>query len=204
MQLTPGRLYERFGVEARLGAGASASVYRVRDRRGGGLLALKVLRSATSVQRVRLGREAGLLAGLTHPNVVGVEGLAEVGGAPALVMQHIEGLSLREAMQAGLTPQEADDVARGLFAGVAALHGAGVVHRDLKPDNVLLARADGRWRPVIIDLGLARNLRPAGPRLTGTGEALGTPAYMAPEQIRDSRRAGPAADDGRCSWTPTT
>jgi len=194
MQIVPGRLYARFGVEARLGEGASASVYRVRDRRGGGLRALKVLRAPTQAQRARLAREAGLLAGVEHPNVVGVEGLVAVGGATALVMEYAPGPSLREVMDRGLTPAEVDDIARGLLAGVAALHTAGVVHRDLKPDNVLLTREGARWAPVIVDLGLARSLQPAGSRLTRTGEALGTPAYMAPEQIADSRRAGTAAD----------
>ena len=194
MRLVPGRLLGRFGVEARLGAGASAQVFRVRDRRGGGLRALKVLRAPTAAQRARLTREVALLSGVEHPNVVGVEGLVEVGGAPALVMAFVEGPSLREAMNQGLSPAEMDDIARGLMAGVEALHQAGVVHRDIKPDNVLLSREGSRWIPRIIDLGVARRLAPVGPRLTRTGDALGTPAYMAPEQLRDSSRVDHRAD----------
>ena len=196
MELAPGRLLGRFGVEALLGSGASGVVYRARDRRGGGQRALKVLRSPSPAQRARFEREVDLLRAIRHPNVVGLLDVIEVGGAPALVLEYVPGPSLREALAAGtLSPADVHAIARGVMAGVGALHEAGVVHRDLKPANILLAEEDGRLVPKVADLGVARRLY-QGPeaRLTQTGEALGTPPYMAPEQLRDSSRAGSAAD----------
>jgi len=196
VNLVPGRLVGRFGVEARLGAGASAQVFRLRDRRSGALRALKVLGAPTAARRARFEREMALLQSVRHPNVVGVEGVVEVGGSPALVMEYVAGPSLAEALRAGpLTPAEADAIARGVIAGVGALHAAGIVHRDLKPANILLAREGERWVPKVADLGVARRvLSGPGARLTRTGEALSTPPYMAPEQIRDSSRVDHRAD----------
>ena len=196
MHLVPGRLVGRFGIEARLGAGASAQVFRVRDRRSGALRALKVLSAPTAAQRTRFDREVELLRRVEHPNVVGVEGVVEVDGLPALALEYVAGPSLAEALRAGtLTPAEADAIARGVMAGVGALHAAGIVHRDIKPANILLAREGGRLVPKVADLGVARHFQ-SGPeeRLTRAGGALGTPAYMAPEQLRDSSRVDHRAD----------
>jgi len=196
MHLVPGRLLGRFGVEARLGAGASGRVFLVRDRRSGARRALKVLGAPTAAQRARFDRELALLRRVEHPNVVGVEGVVEVGGSPALVLEYVAGPSLADVLRAGaLTPAEADTIAQGIMAGVGALHAMGIVHRDLKPANILLARENRTLVPKVADLGVARHLQPgSGARLTRTGDTLGTPAYMAPEQLQDSSRAGAAAD----------
>ena len=194
MLLTPGRVVDRFGVEALLGEGAAARVYRARDRRTDRLVALKVLSAPTAAHRARLEREVELLRSIDHPNVVAVEGLIEL-GAPVLVMEYVEGPSLRQRTREGpLSAGEIDVIARGLMAGAGALHAAGVIHRDLTPANILLGRRDAP-SPRIVDLGVARRARPAlGARLTRTGAVLGTPPYLAPEQLQDSHRVDHRAD----------
>ena len=175
-----------------LGAGGMGAVYEVRHPEVSRPLALKVMGEALCDEegRERFQREGQALAALSHPNVVSVHTLRELDGQLVLVTELVEGQPLAERLSSGpLSPNDARRILSQLASAVAALHDLGLIHRDLKPDNVLL-RPDGS--PVLIDFGLARAA--SGSSLTKTGEILGTPGYMAPEQARDASRAAEASD----------
>jgi serine/threonine-protein kinase len=173
----------RFEIERGIGQGATAVVYRARDRRLNRTVAVKVLRDGpgmSDVVRERFRREAQAAAGLAHPNVVTVFDAGEEEGRSFLVMELVEGRPLDallkdpETPRAGLLPLLAK-AARG----VAAAHERGIVHRDLKPANILVTPSG---EPKVGDFGLA-HLVETRTELTRTGTALGTPLYMAPEQV---------------------
>ena len=192
MLLSPGTRIDRYEIEAPLGRGGMATVYRVRHTGLGSRHALKVLAAADAAQVRRLQREGRLQSALSHPNVLAVSDLVEVGGAPGLVLEYVAGWTLREALGHGrLTEAQVDWLARGILAGVAAAHAQGLVHRDLKPDNILLAWVDGQPVPKVADFGLAVLLE-GGTRFTQGG--LGTPGYMAPEQVVDAAAVDHRAD----------
>ena len=173
-----------------LGQGGMGSVLEVLEPGTGRRLALKTIRpdSVDDDLKVRFGREAETLATLRHPNVVTVHRLEVTeAGDPFLVMELVEGTDL--ARSSPLPVARAVAVTRALAGALAALHAAGIVHRDVKPGNVLL-RADGA--PVLIDFGLARPLD-ASP-LTRTGALIGSPAWMSPEQVHGGHAIGPPAD----------
>jgi hypothetical protein len=132
----------------------------------------------------RFGREARTLARLAHPHIVGIHDLGERDGLYYFVMEHVDGASLREIMQAGrLSPRDALAVVPQICEALQFAHDAGVVHRDIKPENILLDRS-GQVK--IADFGLAKLLEPERAEdvsLTASGHVMGTPAYMAPEQI---------------------
>ena len=176
----------RYQIETRLGEGAVAVVYRAMDRELQRPVAIKVLRQVSAlndIARKRFHREAQVAGGLSHPNIIAVHDSGEVGGQPYLVMELVEGhplstiLSARRYDSRALT-QMLEKVARG----VAAAHDKGVVHRDLKPANIMVTRQD---EPKVGDFGLV-HLMGAETGLTRTGATLGTPLYMAPEQLSGS------------------
>ena len=184
--------------------GGMGIIYRGRDEALGRPLAVKVMwpshtGSETACKRAK--REALLLALVSHPNVVTVHAAGETDGSPYIVMEWVDGPSLQQRI--GLdrpTPQQAARIVRDLASAVAAIHNVGVIHRDIKPDNVLLAGCDAAdWsvcKPKLADFGLARPAeRPR--EITQHTTALGTPAYMAPEQTgmaEDLGPIGPAVD----------
>ena len=184
---------ERVGVYTvlnRLGAGASGEVWRARDERLGRDVAIKIVLPHTSSDSERLRRfaeEARLAGSLNHPNLLTVYDVGEHAGLPMLVTECLDGQSLRRRLEAGPLPVgKAINVAFGIARGLAAAHARGVVHRDVKPENVFL-RTDGDVK--VLDFGLAKLLptvasEPAAQRLTIDGLILGTPGYMAPEQVR--------------------
>ncbi|MCK6505480.1 protein kinase [Myxococcota bacterium] len=197
--LSPGETVERYRVELPLGQGGMAVVYRVRHLTLGTVHALKVLQVDDPVVRERLVSEGRLQARIRHPHVVAVTDVLEVEGAPALLMDFVGGGSLADRLAEGPLPlPEALALFRGVVQGVAHAHGHGLVHRDLKPANVLLEPGDGRGPPVprVTDFGLARLTDETLHRQhhTRQGQAMGTPAYMAPEQIRDASQADRRAD----------
>lgn len=194
MQLEAGQTVEqRYQVVGLLGSGGMAVVYRVIDRRLDVELALKVLSITTPGVTERLLQEGRVQASLRHPNVVPVTDIVSVGGQPGLVMELVEGPSLDDLLAHGpLDLVEAETLARGILAGVRAAHTVGIVHRDLKPGNVLLALHDGLL-PKVTDFGLAKALDATG-TATRSGAMMGTPQYMAPEQLRDASDVDERAD----------
>jgi tRNA A-37 threonylcarbamoyl transferase component Bud32 len=195
-ELARGARVEPYVVDDVLGRGGMAVVYRVRHAKLGTWHALKVLaRHDASLVR-RLVREGRAQARLAHPNVVPVTDLLDVGGMPGLVLPLVEGPSLSTLL--GLhrpTEKDALTLFAGVLAGVAHAHRRGIIHRDLKPTNVLLAVSEEGVRPRVVDFGLAK--APglgAETLLTRQGTALGTPAYAAPEQMRDAASADQRAD----------
>jgi serine/threonine-protein kinase len=198
----PGRtLDERFAVEALVGAGAMGRVYRARDLRRGTAVALKLLDvnlAADARTCERFAREARSAMRIRSPHVVVVYDVGqEPPGLPYLTMELIEGPSLR-ALLSGGRRLSAPSVARlgaELARGLAAAHAQNVVHRDLKPDNVLVALGAEADIVKIVDFGLAKmaDEPPGGSELTTLGRVLGTPAYLSPEQAR-GQPAGPRSD----------
>lgn len=184
----------RYEVECFLARGGMGEVYRVRDRELGETVALKTilpkgLNDPTTLDRFR--REIQTARRVSHPNVCRIFDLGrhmvENGDEVIfLTMELLEGVSLRARLTEGaMRSDEALEVIKQLCDGLAAAHGRGIIHRDLKPSNVFLVPEDGADRVVIADFGLARSVASDEEELTvtRTGELLGTPAYMAPEQM---------------------
>ncbi|HJQ75407.1 MAG TPA: serine/threonine-protein kinase, partial [Gaiellaceae bacterium] len=171
---------ERYRLDRPLGHGGMATVYLGRDTELDRPVAVKVLDAAgDDGLRKRFVREARLAARLSHPNVVSVYDAGEDDGRPYLVMEHVEGETLADllARRGRLPPEEVRALAVQGARGLAHAHAAGLVHRDIKPQNLLL-REDGTLK--IADFGIARAAE--GTALTQAGTVLGTAAYLAPEQ----------------------
>jgi serine/threonine protein kinase len=172
----------RYSLERPLGHGGMASVFLARDTELDRLVAVKLLdeRAASDEGlRGRFVREARLAARLSHPNVVSVFDAGEDDGRPYIVMEHVEGETLADllARRDRLPPEEARGLALQAAHGLAHAHAAGLIHRDVKPQNLLL-REDGTLK--IADFGIARAAE--GTSLTQAGTVLGTAAYLSPEQ----------------------
>jgi WD40 repeat protein len=190
-----GPLLGDYELLAELGRGGMGIVYKARHRLLGRLVALKVtldgrLVSESDVQRFQL--EASAAARLDHPNIVPIYEVGTVEGQRYLAMAFVDGGSLARALTAGpLPPRRAAALIRTAAAAVAYAHAHGVVHRDLKPDNILIDSAD---QPRITDFGIAKCLN-ADQTLTRAGEVIGTPSYMPPEQAQGHHaQVGPLAD----------
>ena len=173
-----------------------ADVYDALDLRLERAVAVKVLRPEMALRddvRLRFQVEARAAAGLTHPNAVAVFDTGEHEGLPYLVMERLPGDSLAEYLAEG--PIDTDwlrEAAVGVLGALAAAHEAGIVHRDVKPGNILLT-SDGRAK--ITDFGIAKSLGTGGDKsdLTQTGQLVGTPAYLAPERL-EGHLATPRSD----------
>ncbi len=194
--LSQGESVDRYVVEGVLGEGGMAVVYRLRHKTLGSTHALKVLKVDRADIRARLVTEGQLQASLRHPNIVAVNDVLDVKGRTGLLMELVEGPSLYEWLYHNNPPlSQGLEIFRGILAGVSRAHRAGLVHRDLKAANVLLDSSDGKVIPKVTDFGLAKVLDEGGNHTqTRTGMALGTPRYMAPEQIRNSKEVDARAD----------
>ncbi len=191
-----GRLLDgRYLIEARVARGGMASVYRATDERLDRPVAVKVMQPALAERDEsvrRFIREAQSAARLSHHNVVNVFDQGRDGEVVFLVMEYVEGRNLRDVLKAAgrLTPGQAMTVLEPIVAAVAAAHRAGIVHRDMKPENVLMA-TDGRIK--VADFGLARRIESSSITMT-LGTLIGSPAYLAPEQIERDDVADQRAD----------
>ncbi len=178
-----------YDVERTLGSGGMGHVYLARDA-GGLRVALKRLHAHLeddSTARARFEREANAIAAVRHPNVVAVLDVGVHEDSPFFVMEMVDGEALSAAMarDAPLPIDRAVHIACDVLAGLGAVHDAGVVHRDLKPDNVLLVGQGANEVAKVFDFGLAAFVEGA-PDLTPLGRAMGTPAYASPEQLLGS------------------
>ncbi|QGV82840.1 Stk1 family PASTA domain-containing Ser/Thr kinase [Streptomyces ficellus] len=172
----------RYRVDARIAVGGMATVYRAVDTRLDRLLALKVMHPALATDATfveRFIREAKSVARLSHPNVVGVFDQGADGAYVYLAMEYVAGCTLRDVLRerGALQPRAALDILEPVLAALGAAHRAGFVHRDMKPENVLIGD-DGRVK--VADFGLVRAV---GAATNTTGSVLGTVSYLAPEQI---------------------
>lgn len=183
MPLTTGDLLaDRYLLGEVLGSGGMAQVYRAEDQILHRRVAVKVLRESTDhdTDRSRFASEARILAGLAHPGLVTVLDAGISAVAPFLVMELVEGHTLAERCRNGHLPEDTvADLGRQLGGAIAFAHSRDVIHRDLKPGNVLITSA-GRVK--LADFGIARLIGDTA-RHTQTGQAIGTAAYFAPEQV---------------------
>ena len=187
----------RYRLLAVIGRGGMGAVWRARDELLNRDVAVKEIvwqaqldAEEREIARRRAVREAQLAARVRHPNVVGVYDIVEEGDRPSIVMELVPFRSLRDAVaeDGPMTPAEAARVGLSVLAALRAVHEAGVVHRDVKPANILLGPGG---RVVLADFGIAKAAD--SPALTISGVLLGSPSYLAPERARGGR-AGAAAD----------
>ncbi|KAA0251490.1 MAG: serine/threonine protein kinase [Acidobacteria bacterium] len=188
-----GRTLGRYELEALLGQGGMAEVYRARDTSLARTVAVKVIHATHARDPQFLGRfltEARLVARLEHPGILPVYDFGEEDGLPFLVMQYLEGGTLRERLAGRpIPPALAVSWVAQLAEALDFAHAAGVLHRDVKPANVLVGRGE---RLALADFGIAKMLE-STTGLTSTGMVIGTPVYMAPEQA-SGKPASPASD----------
>lgn len=193
--LKVGDIVDRFEVEGLLGEGGLARVYLVRHRTLGARMALKVLSLKGSALGRRLLREGRIQANLSHPHIVAVSDVLEHEGCTALVMEYVEGLTLGDYLSRSGAMSESDSLALfgQLLSALSAAHAVGVLHRDLKPANILLASTPTGTVAKITDFGIARLAMGEGGD-TLQGDLIGTPGYMAPEQVTDPTAVDVRAD----------
>ena len=182
-KFVPGQEFGEYTIEAFLGEGGMAEVFKVsRADRPGEKLALKLVREELANKgdfQKRFHRETEVCKNLAHPNIVALRDWGECEGRSFLVLDFVEGKELGAYLRdGGMSLSELFPLIEGIIAGLVHAHNKGVVHRDLKPANIMV---DSAGNPRIMDFGLARTKD--GEKVTKTGDSVGTPAYLPPEQI---------------------
>ena len=183
-----GSVLAGYRLESQVGAGGMAVVFRARDERLGRLVALKILSPALATDagfRRRFIAESVAAAAVDDPHIIPIYEADEANGVLFIAMRFVQGGDLREVLQreGRLSPAQAADFISPVASALDAAHGAGLVHRDVKPGNILVDARPGRPDHVYLsDFGVSKGARSSG-TLTGTGQFLGTPDYSAPEQI---------------------
>ena len=185
---------DRFRIDEILGTGAMGTVFRATDLKAEGSVALKVLLKARHDDdaQERFAREVEILSSLSHPSIVGIRGFGHAHGrVPWMAMELVEGESLGSMIRraGAIQPNDFQPILKAICEPLQVAHKAGVIHRDLKPEHVLVT--DDR-RVKLIDFGLSSIAK--GKKLTATGTVIGTPRYMAPELLSSARNASPASD----------
>lgn len=181
----------------RLGAGGMGIVYKARQIVLDRIVAIKILPATAESDpdfAERFAREARALARLNHPNIIGIFEFGEAGGRHHLIMEYVDGVNLREVLRRGrMAPKEALAIIPQICDALEYAHRQGIVHRDIKPENIMIDR-EGRVK--IADFGLAKMLGADGSAgfATGKGQVVGTPRYMAPEQIEHPTEVDHRAD----------
>ncbi len=197
---TPLGLLKQFGryrVQKVLGEGGMGAVYLARDTQLDRDVALKVPQfSGDDVAHLkeRFRQEARAAATVQHPNICPIFDVGEIDGIQYLTMAFIDGKPLAEWVggEKALTDRQIATLVRKIALAMHEAHKKGIIHRDLKPSNIMI---DRRGEPIVMDFGLARRTGPGDQRLTQTGAVMGSPAYMAPEQVKgDSKTVGPGCD----------
>ncbi len=181
----------RYRLLGELGHGGMGVVYRARDDRLGRDVALKLLRTtlAGAERLTRFHREAAAAGRVSHSGVIRIYDVGEDRGRPYLAMEYVDGRAL--AAEDELPPRRVAELGRDIARALEAIHRAGLVHRDVKPQNVLI---DANGRVVLTDFGLVKDLLDPDPSVTASGAFLGTPLYASPEQVRGERAIPPASD----------
>jgi len=194
-RLLPHRLLDRYRLDRVLGEGGMGTVFLARDERLDREVAIKVIRPERfddPASRVRFEREAHTIARISHPGVVALHDSGTLpDGSAFLVMERLHGLDLGAVLDryGRGAPRQIARLARQGGAALAAAHRAGVVHRDVKPENVVLTPAPGGFLVKVVDFGLAKEMS-VKDGLTRTGMVVGTPWYMAPEQLEGATVSG--------------
>jgi serine/threonine-protein kinase len=179
----------RYSVVGLLGRGGLCSVYRADDKKGGNQVAVKVLpkdRAGQPEMAARFSREAAAGKRIKHENVVAITDTGKLaGGAMYLVMELLHGRSLEAELTSGgrIPPARAIELGRQVLSGLEVAHAMGIVHRDIKPDNIMIEKRDGRDLVKLVDFGIASNEK-AAIKLTAMGVAFGTPEYISPEMAK--------------------
>ena len=182
----------QYRIDRPLGVGGMSEVFLAEDMELNRWVALKFLKfegEGTERHQARFRQEARAIAALSHPNIVTIFQILEFGNHLCIAMEYVEGKTLRRLIRENsLTPREVVGLAIQICEGLAEAHRMGIVHRDVKPENVIV---DSRGRARLLDFGIAK--QESSPRITGEGNMIGTPAYMAPEQVL-GEDAGPHSD----------
>src|SRR6266850_715696 len=190
------KLFPQLEIIAFIGKGGMGAVYKARQPALDRIVALKILPPQVASGpgfAERFNREARALARLSHPNIVAVHEFGQVNGLPFFIMEFVDGPNLRQLEQTGkLSPREALQIVPQICEALQFAHDEGIVHRDIKPENILL---DKKGRVKIADFGIAKIMgREAELGITETGGTIGTPQYMAPEQVEKPQSVDHRAD----------